>query len=106
MEGNEQICPHISLFSREEFRGKLRLEKAVLMILGKHGSYREVADLFGVSHSKIYRAVQAVLEGRPIGKAGRPQHFIEEQIGEFFQLMRDHDGEKRINYEAMQEQVK
>ena len=81
------------------------MERAVLMILGKHGSYREVSEIFGFGTGTIHRAVRAVQEGRPIWKSGRPRHLLDDELERFFSLMRDHQGEKRLDYDAMQEEV-
>lgn len=58
-----------------------------------------------LASAQIHRAVRAVQEGRPIGKAGRPRHLLDDELERFFSLMRDHQGEKRLDYDAMQEEV-
>ncbi len=71
------------------------------MILGSHESYRDIAKIFAFSLNKIHRAVQAVLEGRSIGKKVRPKLREGEQVEMKFQLMRGHEDEKSIDYVTM-----
>lgn len=56
-----------------EYRGLSRVERGVKLVEDGKATLREAATALGMDHMKIWRALHAKKEGRPIGKRGRPR---------------------------------